>query len=253
MRAPVLAAALGLLACHRHPPQPPPAPPAPVPTASVALPTQTAGMTVSGKVLERIDTGPYSYLRLDAGGGQQWVAVPKCDAKNGDEVVVVHGMPMDGFESKTLKRKFAHIVFGMLESGPAGVAPSGHPAAGQPVGQGPPTPAPAPIAVSRAAGPNGVSVAELFARKAAWKDKTVRVHGQVVKVLPGILGKNWIHVRDGSGSDDQKDNDLTVTSDDSAQLGEVVLVEGTVHTDKDLGSGYHFPVIIENAKISRGP
>jgi hypothetical protein len=65
------------------------------------------------------------------------------------------------------------------------------------------------------------------------------------------MGKNWLHVRDGSGSDEKGDNDLTVTTDDIVTAGSVILVQGTLHTDKDLGSGYNFSVIVEDAKVTK--
>jgi hypothetical protein len=259
MRSLILISALCWLACNRHPA---PKPVSATPPRMAAAPSagQPTGMTVAGKVLERIDAGPYSYLRLDTLGGEQWAAVPKCETKNGEDVVVSHAMSMDGFESKTLNRKFDHIVFGILDGAgapvPAGAGlPAGHgqmadPHAGGKAPSAPPADL-GPIAVSRAIGPNAATVAEIFGKQAALKGKPVSVHGKVVKVLPGIMGKNWLHLRDGSGSDEKKDNDLTVTTDDVATLGSVVLVQGTVHTDKDLGSGYNFPVIVEDAKVTK--
>jgi len=118
----------------------------------------------------------------------------------------------------------------------------------------PSAPAAAPdlgkIAVARAAGPNAITVAELFAKNLSLDNKPVRVHAKVVKVLTGIMGKNWVHVRDGSGSTEKNDNDLAVTTQDNAKLGSVVLVEGTAHAEKDFGSGYKFSVIVEDAKVT---
>ena len=255
MRSPIIAFALVLLACNRHPtPKPMPAPP---PKSAAATPGQPAGMTVAGKVLERIDAGTYSYLRLDTLGGEQWAAVPKCGLKQGDDAVVSHAMPMDGFESKTLQRKFEHIVFGILD-GSGAPAPT---AAAQPAphgqtedphagGKAPPVDL-GPIAVSRATGPGAATVAEVYAKRAAFKDQPVRVHGKVVKVLAGIMNKNWLHLRDGSGVEDKQDNDLTVTTDDVATVGSVVLVQGTLRVDKDFGSGYSYSAIVEDAKVTK--
>ena len=78
-----------------------------------------------------------------------------------------------------------------------------------------------------------ITVAEIFAKKAALKDKTVRVHGKVVKVMPGIMGKNWLHIQDGSGNADKNDNDLTVTTATPATLGATVLVTLSGRGDKD--------------------
>jgi hypothetical protein len=246
MRSPILLSALFLLSCNRKPALV--ATLATVaPPAAVASQTQPASRSVSGKVLERIDAATYSYLRLDTLGGEQWAAVPKCESNKGDDVVVANAMPMDGFESKTLNRKFEHIVFGVLHNGAAAPA--------DPHGMAPPASAPAPnlvnTAVARATGPGAATVAEIFARKSTLDNKPVRVHAKVVKVLMGIMGKNWLHVRDGSGSADKSDNDLTVTTQDVATLGSEVLVEGTVHADKDFGSGYKFSAIVEDAKVSK--
>jgi hypothetical protein len=260
----LLSAALFLLACN-HKPALVAKPSSATPLAAVASGAgQGASMTVAGKVLERIDAGTYSYLRLDALGGEQWAAVPKCELKNGDDAVVSHAMPMDGFESKTLNRKFEHIVFGILGSSGAAAAvpaaagapaPSQHGQMAEPHGGIRPASAPpadiGPIAVARATGPAAATVAEVFAKKASLDSKPVRVHAKVVKVLPGIMGKNWLHVRDGSGSADKNDNDLTVTTQDVATVGSVVLVEGTVHADKDFGSGYKFSAIVEDAKVTK--
>jgi hypothetical protein len=110
-----------------------------------------------------------------------------------------------------------------------------------------------PIRVEKAEGPDGRNVAELFARKAELRGRQVAVRGKVVKVLHGIMGKTWIHLRDGSGTRANKDDDLTITTADDAAVGEVVLVRGELSVDVDLGAGYVYPVLIEGAKVSRGP
>jgi hypothetical protein len=82
--------------------------------------------------------------------------------------------------------------------------------------------------------------------------KPVAVRGKVVKITPGVLGKNWIHLRDGTGSRAAKDDDLTVTTTDgTAATGDVILVRGVVGIDKDFGSGYTYSVMVENAKLSK--
>ncbi len=93
------------------------------------------------------------------------------------------------------------------------------------------------IDVKKAEGPDGKTVAEIFSAKGALKGKDVAVRGKVVKYTPDVMGKNWIHLRDGSGSRDQKNDDITITTADTTALGEVVLVRGTLRLDIDLGSG----------------
>jgi hypothetical protein len=69
-----------------------------------------------------------------------------------------------------------------------------------------------------------------------------------VKYNGGIMGKNWLHIRDGSGQ--EGNNDLTVTTDAPAKVGDTVLVKGKVSTDRDFGGGYKYPVIVEDAKVT---
>ena len=100
---------------------------------------------------------------------------------------------------------------------------------------------------AKASGATAHTIAEIRAQKNALKDKPVALRGKVVKATNGVLGKNWIHVRDGSAQGDA--GDLTVASADTAKVGETVLVTGTVHLDRDLGAGYHYDVLVEDAQI----
>jgi hypothetical protein len=93
----------------------------------------------------------------------------------------------------------------------------------------------------------GKTIAEIYAGKAKLKDQTVTVRAKVVKATNGVLGKNWLHLKDGTGSGES--SDLAVASAETANVGATVLVTGTVHLDRDLGAGYHYDVIVEDAKI----
>jgi hypothetical protein len=218
-----------------------------------------AAATVKGTVQERLDAPPYSYIRIKTADGESWVAVPKADVPNGAEIAVAGAMPMQNFESKTLNRKFELVYFGTL-AGPEG-APA--PAGAAPADAMPPpnmaaqhaAAAAGPsdvgsVKVPKAAGADARTVAEVYAQRTALKEKPVTIRGKVVKYNEGIMGRNWIHIRDGSGTAG-KDNDLTITTAEKAGVGEVVVVKGTVRVDKDFGAGYAYPVIIEDAKLSK--
>jgi len=240
---------------------------APSSSAPASAPAAAPQISVTGSVLETMDAGGYTYMRLSAGGGEVWAAVNQAKVKKGQTVTVVDAMAMDGFESPTLHRKFDRILFGSLAepgapgknapaaSGPAPGGPSGasdprlremmsaqHAAAAQ----GPASAA--DVKVPRAEG--GKTVAEIFAQRKALADKVVTVRGKVVKFLPSIMGRNWVHIRDGSGSADKKDNDLTVTTDGMAAVGDVIVVKGTARIDQDFGAGYAYPVLIEKATFT---
>ena len=65
------------------------------------------------------------------------------------------------------------------------------------------------------------------------------------------MGKNWIHLRDGSGTPEGKNNDVTVTTDATAAKGDVILVKGVVAVDRDFGAGYTYTLVVEDAKVTK--
>ncbi len=245
--APATAAADG-----KQPPKAPAAQAAALPS-NVSQPEETA---VTGTVAETIDAGPYTYLRLKTASGEVWAAVNEAKLKVGTEVTVGNAMWMANFESKTLNRKFDRILFGSLanEGAAAAALPPGHPPtsamAQAPAGGGAAPAADQPDAkVEKAPGKDAKTVAEIFANKAALKGVEVVVRGRVVKFNPEIMGRNWLHLRDGSGSADKQDNDNTVTTSDVVTKGEIVTIRGKVALDQDFTAGYAYPVMIEGAKV----
>ena len=83
------------------------------------------------------------------------------------------------------------------------------------------------------------------------KNKDVLVHGKVTKFNPGIMKRNWVHISDGTGSADKKDFDLTATTQDDVKVGDTVTFKGKLHNDVDFGAGYFFPVVMEEAKVTK--
>ena len=106
-------------------------------------------------------------------------------------------------------------------------------------------------AAAQTKAPAATSIETVWKTRTALAGKTVTVRGKVVKFNGGILGVNWIHVQDGTGSEAAHTNDITVTSDGGAKVGETITATGVVGINKDLGSGYNYPVIIEKATITR--
>jgi hypothetical protein len=112
-------------------------------------------------------------------------------------------------------------------------------------------PAPADVNVPRAEGEGAATIAEIFGNKATLAGKQVTVRGKVVKVNTGIMGKNWLHLQDGSGSQTSGDHDLTVTTSEETAVGDVVTMRGPLSVDRDFGAGYAYPVILEDARLVR--
>ena len=199
---------------------------------------------VTGEVLEHIAASPYSYVRIRTSKGEVWAAVNEARIEKGSQITVSSAILMKEFESKALNRTFDEIYFGSLapEGGPTGAA--GNPHAGATT-----TAAPFDVNVEKATGSDARTIAETWAQSSALEGKRVTVRGKVVKYNEAVMGKNWIHIQDGTGDVGQGTNDLTVTSADAASVGETVSVTGTVHTNKDFGAGYVYRVIIEDAKV----
>jgi hypothetical protein len=235
--------------------------------AGVALAAQPASApSLQGVVLEKKDADPYTYLRLKTKDGETWAAVMKAPVSKGTQVTIVNPITMTDFKSQTLGRTFDTIVFGTLAGAPgspaAGAAKgtstmpghpggnmgsasmSGHPSSARK------TTADVPVEkVAKAAGPDARTVAEVYAQRAQLKGRPVVIHGKVVKVSNNIMGKNWVHLRDGSGSAADGTNDLLVTTKNAAQTGVVVTAHGVVHTDVDLGMGYTYKALVEDATL----
>ena len=95
----------------------------------------------------------------------------------------------------------------------------------------------------------GKTVAELFADKDKVVGQKVAVRGKVVKTNSGIMGKDWVHVRDGSGEEGSNDLTVTTVSTPAPKVGDTVLVNGTVAVNKDFGMGYSYPVMLEDADV----
>lgn len=93
-----------------------------------------------------------------------------------------------------------------------------------------------------------VTIASINQNKAALAGKTIIATGKVVKVNNGIMGRNFVHVQDGTG--DASTNNLIVTSQQTAKVGDQVSISGVVVLNRDFGSGYMYPLLIENASIN---
>lgn len=201
---------------------------------------------VKGEVIEVKDVESYTYIRLKTKDGETWAAVNKTPLKKGDAVTIENVMTMYNFESKSLKKTFPTILFGTVGGAGGG---AGHDMATAPSGLAKTMVYAANIHVPKASGANARTVAEIITKAAELKDKPVLLRGKVVKYNPDIMGKNWIHLRDGSGTEADNSNDILVTSANPVKLGDVVTVKGIVRTDKDFGAGYAYKVLIEEATL----
>ncbi len=99
-----------------------------------------------------------------------------------------------------------------------------------------------------AAEANLKTIAAVYKDKATLVGKTISAQGKVVKVNNGIMGRNFVHVQDGTG--DASSNNLVVTSQQTAKVGDQVTISGVVVLNRDFGSGYAYPLLIEEASVT---
>ena len=228
---------------------------------------------VSGEVVETMNSGGYTYFKTKVGAHTLWAATGETQLKVGDKVDIPDGVMMMEFTSKTLNRTFVQIFFvngirvnGVGElpqpSSAPGSAPSSAPASGSASAPGgipqdgavPPDHARVPVnkvdltGITKLEG--GMTIAEIYQNRATLNGKPVKLRGKVVKYSAGIMGRNWLHIQDGTGAAQDGTHDLTVTSAFPYKVGDTVLVDGNVTTDKDFGQGYFYPLIMEYPKVS---
>lgn len=209
-------------------------------TTQSGMSSQTHKVTVK----EVLQANAYTYLLVDELGDEVWLAVTKRDnIEKGMTLYYADAMEMTNFYSTDLDRTFESVLFVQtINDQPMTVNPS----MGGMMPHSNVKPEPdANISVKPAEG--GITIAQLFENKKSYEGKSVKIRAKVVKVNLGIMGRNWIHIQDGTG--DESNYDLTVTSNDNARVGEVVVVEGFVALDKDFGSGYKYDIILEDSKV----
>ena len=243
-------------AAEKSAPAPSSAHPA-LPADSQATPAPAAAepVQIAGKVPQTMNGGGYTYVYIEqANGKKNWVAVQETPVKVGADMVFQPGMEMGAFESKALKRTFDSIVFsnGVVSGAATSVVDPGKGQGVSPGSQGASADKAKKISVEKATGQNATTVEGAYKNSAKLNKKKVVIRGQVVKFSSGIMNKNWIHIQDGTGSAKKKNHNLVCTSSTGiADVGDVVTITGTLIKDRDFGAGYKYPVIIEDAKVSK--
>ena len=195
---------------------------------------------IYGKVIETINTGNYTYVHVDTGKQKHWAAAPPVSLKTGSMVAFIPNMPMKNFVSKTLDRKFDVVYFvGQIYTDKA----SDHPVKADPHKLIKKTPDKPVTGIKKAA--NGNTINEVFSQKQELAGQIIRIRGVVVKYTPQVMGKNWVHIRDSSSSED-----LTLTTAETVKKGDVILVSGKLQLNKDFGYGYTYDVLLEDSSIN---
>jgi hypothetical protein len=206
---------------------------------------QTAPKTIYGKVTDVIEAAGYTYAEVDTGKDKVWAATTTSSVKIGDMIAFSTEMPMENFHSKSMKRDFSvvyfvnHFITGKESQNVEATATA------SPHGQISQTQAALAIkGINKLEG--GYTIAEIYASKQDLNGKTIRLRGQVTRVNNDVMGKNWLHIRDSSSLDD-----LTVTTSSKVAIDDTVVIEGKLALDKDFSYGYVYPLIVEDASITK--
>ena len=227
-----------------------------------------------GTVVETLDAANYTYLNIQTSTQKLWVAIPASVVEVGEVVTYLQGMVMNDFHSKSLNKTFDSIIFSpglegkdkkvdktvsTPQQSSASFADavanennnptSSQSRTGETSGSAGAMVPFLEAEVEKASGENSYTVGEIFDNALNLNGKKIRIRGKVVKVSPNIMGKNWIHIQDGTGDPMKNSHDLVVTSNELAEVNDVVLIEGTMAANKDFGFGYQYVAIIEQADL----
>ena len=192
-------------------------------------------------VKEILNANAYTYLLVIEGEKEFWIAVPKTDVKVEKKYSYEGGMEMKKFKSKDLKRTFDSVLFveGLIDP----EAPAAKEVAINPGNTITSLKLSKGITLSK----DAISLHDLFSGRDKLEGKTVILTGKVIKFMPEIMNKNWIHLQDGTSYKGL--NDITITTSAKVKVDEIVTLKGTVVLNKDLGSGYKYDILVEDAVV----
>jgi hypothetical protein len=197
-----------------------------------------------GTVKEVLQTTKYTYLLVDEGKTEKWLALSKMEAQKGDVYFYNDGYEMDAFVSKELGRTFESVFFLDKIGKSAKEILEGRVLSGD-------TPVKAEVRkyelnIPQAEG--GIRIAGLFENKQEYQGKRVKIKAQVVHFNSSIMNRNWIHLQDGTEFSGKYD--LTATSESlTVSVGKIITLEGIVELDQDFGAGYFYEILLTDIKM----
>jgi hypothetical protein len=202
-------------------------------------------VTAKVKAVEQVPN--YTYLLVKGKGPAYWIAVNSTDIGVGESITYQGGMLMENFYSKELDRTFEKVIFLDGVQGESASAMGGMQGAmgamqGTTTGSDIKTDK---LEISLEPAEGEISIAAIYKDPSSYEGKTIRVRGQVAKYNPEIMERNWVHLQDGTEFDGKYD--LTVTSLEPFEVGQVITVEGILALNRDFGYGYEYEILLEKA------
>lgn len=201
-------------------------------------------------VLEINEVMGYAYLKVDQNGTQRWVAIAKAPVQVGDRIGYDTRTVMKNFKSKSLNRVFEEIIFANEVYLPQKVRK--------------------PHSMKEMLKLDGslqhrsaefdkdfvekpfYTVEELHRYRKNLEGKEVTVKAKVYKVSHQIMKRDWVHLGDGTGNEQQLTDDIVFTAKHtSVKAGDNVTARGKIAVDKDFGYGYFYPVLGEEVVFKK--
>ena len=183
-----------------------------------------------------LHTDKYTYLHVTENNRKFWIATNKFEAAKGKAYIYRGGLLKTNFESREFKRNFdtLYLVSSIMDEGQ-------HPGSQT-----------TDVAITNTTGTHqhhadAVKIADLFSNKKKFEGQEIIVEGNCTKVNNGIMGRNWVHISDGSKING-KPAEITVTTQASVDPGEHIAVKGKVVLNKDFGAGYRYEIILEEGQ-----
>lgn len=157
-----------------------------------------------------------------------WAEVPAVDVEPGDHVLLGRGPARYDVEIPELGRRASQVLdiphVAVVDAETARLAVAGEPPEG------------------------AVPVEVIFAELAERADRELLVYGTVTKATEAV-GSVWVHLQDGTGDPEAGTHDLMVQTQDAVAAGQRVAFRGTLRQDADLGFGYRYRALLEEAEV----
>ncbi len=203
---------------------------------------------VSRKIVveEVIQANKYTYLKAREGDKSIWMAIPKRELEVGKTYYYGQAMEMKNFQSKDLNRTFKSVYFlSGLSDSPSGNSSMQDKSREKPIFEKNESERKMDLNIETEEGISTLS--NLYENKENLQSKAIKVKGLVTKFNAKIMGKNWVHIQDGTGG--EVNFDLTITTQEHVNVGDIVTFEGKVTLDKDFGYGYKYDLLLEEGVL----
>ena len=208
--------------------------------ALACLSRLSAGDIYEGVVVDTLSGGGYTYLQIEDAKKKYWIAVEGAKIDKGMEVRFTEELRAKNFESKSLNRTFDEIVFASNLQYRTKAPETAHLALITEL-----------VKESEYKQKGTLSIAEAYNDRAKLNGKTIKIRGKVVKFSQNIIGRNWVHIQDGTGIDNEVGRIVFTSKESNINVGDIITATGVVSVDKNFGSGYVYQIIIEDAHFQK--